>query len=142
MDKSDSKVFLLLTHMENLGGIPLGLFICQSEKSDVVRRGLMLITRLAESNSFGGKGYPEVCMTDDSATERKAVTDLWPDCTLLLCAFHVAQAYWRWLSKMDNIPVTSAVSRKEHFQMFQHIMYSTTEEQMQERLVLVVCIVQ
>ncbi|XP_029347795.1 uncharacterized protein LOC115034623 [Acyrthosiphon pisum] len=36
-------------------------------------------------------------MTDDSSAERQALKAAFPASTLLLCAFHVCQALWRWL---------------------------------------------
>ncbi|KAL4127156.1 hypothetical protein QTP88_011354 [Uroleucon formosanum] len=42
-------------------------------------------------------------MTDDSATERSALKQVWPSSRLLLCIFHVLQKEWGWLHEIKNI---------------------------------------
>lgn len=37
-------------------------------------------------------------MTDNSAAEKAALLETWPEARQLLCHFHVAQAEWRWLT--------------------------------------------
>lgn len=98
MDATNKKVFLLLCHEDFVGGLPLGLFMCSSERSKVIRRVLEMVAELAGKECFYGQGYPSVVMTDDSRAEQLAVTEIWPDAKQILCTFHVLQAYRRWLS--------------------------------------------
>lgn len=51
------------------------------------------------AEAFGGRGRrgPVCVMTDDSRSERAALSAIWPEARLLLCTFHVLQAVWRWL---------------------------------------------
>lgn len=41
-------------------------------------------------------------MTDDSASMKSALKNVWPSAKQLLCHFHVAQAHWRWLLAKNN----------------------------------------
>ncbi|ELT96280.1 hypothetical protein CAPTEDRAFT_185524 [Capitella teleta] len=69
MDRFNHRVFLLMTHSP-AGGLPLGCIVTSS---------------------------PEVFLTDDSRAERQALSSAFPDSTLLLCVFHVLQAFWRYV---------------------------------------------
>lgn len=41
-------------------------------------------------------------MTDDSAAEKKAIAEVWPSTTQLLCLFHFLQSEWRWLMSYSS----------------------------------------
>ena len=96
MDRSNSRVFLLLTHSP-VRGLPLGLFVTTSESEAAVKCGLNLLKDVLPEGAFFGHGEegPKVVMTDDCTAERSAIHEVWPLCTLLLCIFHVLQAVWR-----------------------------------------------
>lgn len=124
-------MFLLMTLMKDVGGIPLGVFLSNSETVEVIKRGLILISQIAGEKAFYGRESPAIVMTDDSAAERRAVKELWPSCRLLLCSFHVSQSYWRWLSNGTNM--IECELKQYHFNLFQKIMYAKSETTFQER---------
>jgi hypothetical protein len=41
-------------------------------------------------------------MTDDSAAEKQALKEIFPESMQLLCHFHVGQKEWRWLIDSKN----------------------------------------
>lgn len=50
--------------------------------------------------SFYGK--TEIIMTDDSGVARRALSNIWPKATLLMCTFHFLQRRWTWLFDAKN----------------------------------------
>lgn len=73
---------------------------------------------------------PKVFMTDDSASERNALSAVFPNSMLLLCTFHLCQALWRWLWQTDhNI---KKEDRRTAMEMFRNILYASTVEESQE----------
>ncbi|KAJ8947638.1 hypothetical protein NQ314_008571 [Rhamnusium bicolor] len=76
---------------------------------------------------LGGLGYPLLFMTDDSASERNALSSVYPSSRLLLCLFHLAQALWRWLWASENHILNE--DRKPIMNMFQCIIYSSCIEE-------------
>ena len=83
--------------------------------------------------AFYGRGPalgPILCLTDDSDSERKALSSVWSQMSLLLCQFHLLQALWQWLwsgthkiEKNDRAPL---------LKMFRKLVYSDTNEQFEE----------
>ena len=69
---------------------------------------------------------PEVFLTDDSRAERQALNSAFPDATLVLCVFHVLQAFWRhvWDSKHG----IAKNDRPHLFGLMTKMVYSETEE--------------
>lgn len=98
MDRENCRVFLLLTH-SCVGGLPLGVLLCQSEDEQTIFEGLELLKQLAGENAFAGSGQagPQIFITDDCKAEQGALRRSFPEATLLLCSFHLLQAVWRWL---------------------------------------------
>ncbi|XP_041468587.1 uncharacterized protein LOC121418660 isoform X2 [Lytechinus variegatus] len=98
VDRHGSRVFQLLTH-SNAGGLPLGVMICSNEAEKTIQAGLKLFQSVFPGNAFFGKGDrgPQIFITDDCLAERKALSSVYPDASLLLCTFHILQAVWRWL---------------------------------------------
>lgn len=73
--------------------------------------------------AFDGQLYPSVIMTDDSAAERQALKAAFPSARLLLCAFHICQALWRWLwESKHGIDKADRQSKMLHFRsiLFSH----------------------
>ena len=64
-------------------------------------------------------------MTDDSNTERVAISQTWPNVHLLLCVFHFLQPNWIWLHEGKN------KIKNEHRAILigkvKELMYSKTE---------------
>ncbi|ELT96289.1 hypothetical protein CAPTEDRAFT_185530 [Capitella teleta] len=103
MDRHNCRVFLLLTHC-CAGEIPVGCLVTTSESTEVISAALELYKSLLDDKSFYGRGRegPQVFMTDESSVERSALASAFPNSTLILCAFHVLQAFWRFLFEAKN----------------------------------------
>lgn len=98
VDRHGSRIFLLLTHSSS-GGLPLGVIICSNEQECTISEGLQLLRSILPANAFYGNEDrgPQIFITDDCLSERKAIKSVFPASTLLLCTFHFLQAVWRWL---------------------------------------------
>ena len=70
-------------------------------------------------------------MTDDAASEGNAILNKWPAVVLLLCVFHLLQAYWRWLWNADN--KIAKMDRPTLFNLFQLVVYAPNEELYKEK---------
>lgn len=80
-----------------IGGIPLGVVIYKHQTTNDYINAFTLLKKCLGDIAFNGYMYPSVFMTDDSAAERRALATVFKESKLLLCAFHVCQALWRWL---------------------------------------------
>lgn len=78
-----------------IGGIPLGIVLHTRQSTDNYLPAYEILKQLIGSNGFGGKGEPNIFMTDDSLAERNALQTCFSKSTLTLCTFHVLQAVWR-----------------------------------------------
>jgi len=65
-------------------------------------------------------------MTDDSCAERQALQQVFPKSTLLLCAFHVCQAHWRWL--WDTKHKINQFERQSLMTKFRDVLFDFYEE--------------
>ncbi|XP_064631784.1 uncharacterized protein LOC135489974 isoform X2 [Lineus longissimus] len=104
MDHQSCRVFLILTH-SCAGGLPLGVLITTSESTETITSALELYNSFLDDKAFYGRGPspgPQLIMTDDSAAERQALQAMYPEAILLLCVFHVLQAFWRFLWDSKN----------------------------------------
>ena len=85
-----------MTHSP-VGGLPLGTFITSSESQFAIGKGLALLkNKMPSVSAFYRRGTelgPAVMMTDGA--ERDAIAEVWPECRLLLCTFHVLKAAWK-----------------------------------------------
>jgi len=64
-------------------------------------------------------------MTDNSATEKPALMDVWPSTTQLLCHFHVIQQEWTWLlSSKHKVETTE---RQSFMMAFKKVTISSFE---------------
>ncbi|RKO83568.1 hypothetical protein BDK51DRAFT_49609 [Blyttiomyces helicus] len=61
------------------------------------------------SEEKGVEFEPMIAMTDTDVKDRKALLDVWPAIILLLCMFHVAQAWKNKLTKMLGSRVSDSV---------------------------------
>ena len=69
-------------------------------------------------------------MTDDCASERKAPQTVYSDATLLLCTFHVLQAFWRFL--WDSHTGVQKADRQLLFSYLKAMVYADSETQLDE----------
>jgi len=98
VDQFGCKAFLIYTN-SCVGGMIIVTTILTSEATSVIKVGLEMWKKLLPLNVLGNRciNGPLVFMTDDSAAERNALRECFPQTTLLLCIFHVLQAAWRYL---------------------------------------------
>ena len=129
MDRQNTRVFLLLTHSA-AGGLPLGVLLVSNEQCDTITAALRLYMSLLDDSCFGGRGPngPVMFMTDDSASERNALKTVFRESVLLLCAFHILQAYWQFL--WDNKTNVKRESRQQLFMVLKSMLYATSMEQL------------
>ncbi|CAK1581723.1 unnamed protein product [Parnassius mnemosyne] len=66
-------------------------------------------------------------MTDDSTAERNALRTIFPNARLILCAFHVCQAFWRWLCVTDH--KVDIMKRQSIMMRFRNILFVTDPEE-------------
>ena len=129
VDRNNCRVFLLLTH-SCVGGLPLGVLITSSESTTTIRAGLELLKKMVGDAGFYGRGVqgPLVFMTDDCRAERTALQESFPNAKLVLCIFHVLQAFWRfvWDSK-TGVPIGW---RPQIFHMVKDLVYASVEKEL------------
>lgn len=92
VDRYGCKVFLIYTD-SCAGGLLICILILTSESSKIISLGLELWKKMLPQHALGGRGIngPKIFMSDDSAAERNALREAFPQSTLLLCIFHVLQ---------------------------------------------------
>ena len=102
LKKYNCSLFVFSTS-STAGGLPLGVAITSDEKECTVFNALKLLLEVLPGKAFyGRKEGPEIVMTDDSSTEREALSKIWPNARLLLCIFHFLQGHWTWLHDGKN----------------------------------------
>ena len=128
VDRSDTKIFHLMCPSP-AGGLPLATLVTTREDAKTIEFGLELLKSVLPSDAFYGRGPslgPVLCLTDDSDSERLALSSAWPQLILLLCQFHLLQALWQWLWAGDH--KIEKHDRAPLLRMFRKIVYSDTEE--------------
>ena len=65
-------------------------------------------------------------MTDDCEALKNALAAVWPETKQLLCDWHVQQAVWRWLWKLEN--GIEHEDRPILMKLFQALVYASTSE--------------
>ena len=103
LDEHNLRFFLLCTHSV-AGGLPLGIILMSDEK-DTQKEALKMFKECLPSCAFYNRGITlgsQVFLTDNNFEERSALTSSWPNVSLLLCAFQLLQAVWRWLVDKEN----------------------------------------
>lgn len=134
MDFLNCRVFLMLTHSV-AGGLPLGILVTTSESERVVTCGLELWKSILPPDAFYGRGPsvgPKIALTDDAAAEQNALRFSFKNIILLLCLFHVLNAFWRFVwNREQNVPKEK---RSEIFYIFKDLVYAENEETFRVRL--------
>ena len=95
---------------------------------------ISLFQTVLPGRAFFGRGPkvgPRIIMTDDAASERNAILNIWPAVVLMLCVFHLLQAYWRWLWNADN--KIAKMDRPTRFNLFKLVVYAPNEELHKEK---------
>ena len=109
------------------GGLPLGTVITTREDEATIDAALDLYSSiLPEKACFGrGSNGPKIIMTDDGTAERNAISKQWPNVVLLLCVFHLLQAFWRWL--WDSKNKIDKANRPTIFNSFKAVLYAAND---------------
>lgn len=131
VDHLHLRVFLIMIYSQE-GGLRLDVVMTTNERTATIERALHLYNSLLTPASYFGRGLSGPCafMTDDSAAERSALCSMYSDAKLLLCAFHVLQAYWCFLWDSH-----SGVPKADHQCLFNYLkamVYADSEARLAE----------
>lgn len=120
MDRHNSRVFILFC-ASTAGALPLGVFITFSESECMILQGLQLLKSILPKESFNGRQQPNIVITDDCAAERNSLRIAFPKSKLLLCQFHVLQAFMRYVWCAKNGVISD--DRTYVFQIFRKLLH-------------------
>ena len=136
LDRNDSKLIHLVCPSP-IGGLPLADLILTREDAGTIVFGLNLLKSVLPVHAFFSRGAhvgPQIFMTDDCDSEKKALAEVWPNAVLLLCVFHVLQAMWNWLWKAShNI---AHADRPKLLILFRQVLYAESPDKLAEKLEL------
>ncbi len=111
------------------GHIPLGIIVMSTESEKSMDEAITIFKNTLPENAFGGNGGqsgPKMFLTDDSAAERAALGNHWPNSKYFLCVWHLLAAVWTWLWKRVNNIEDS--DRLTIIAQFKKIVYASSEE--------------
>jgi len=85
----------MIMTQSSAGTLPIGVLILRNEQPVTITAAFRFYTTLLDEQCFGARGAtrPVIFMTDDVAAEHNALETVFPQATLLQCAFHTLQAY-------------------------------------------------
>lgn len=111
-----------------IGAIPLACILHTEQTEENYTQAFKLLRDTLKTDGFGGYGFPQIFMSDDSTAERNALESVFPESRKLLCIFHLLQAFWRWLwNSKNNI---DKQDRKHIMGQFRRVLYATTTDEM------------
>lgn len=125
-DQTSSAITLVFTS-HKIGGLPLACAIHTEQNESNYTLVFAAIKEALEKNDMNKKFVPDIVMTDDSTAERNALRTIFPNARLLLCAFHVCQAFWRWLCVIDH--KVDIMRRQSIMIRFRNILFETDPEE-------------
>ena len=134
VDRNDTKLIHLVCPTM-VGGLPLGEILCTREDSETLYFAFELLKKVLPAYAFYGRGCdvgPILFMTDDSSVLRSSLSRSWPQAEILLCQFHVLQAFWIWL--WDNHHCIAKADRPILLKLFRLVLYSRCESELSKRL--------
>ena len=134
VDRNDTKLLHLMCP-SMIGGFPLADILTTREDADTLHFAFELLKKLLPANAFFGRGRdlgPRLFMTDDSTVLRNSLSLSWPQAELLICQFHVLQAFWIWLS--DSKHEIAKHDRSTLLKMFRQVLYSESESELSKHL--------
>ena len=129
-ERKHCHITLLLTH-SCIGSLPLGALITTSSGKRTITAALELYASMLPANCFGGRGVigPQLFVTEDCQSVRKALGNVFPQASLVLCVNHVLQVTWRWLWDPENdIPKDS---KPGHLSHMERMVYASSESELQ-----------
>ena len=130
LERYDTKLFHLICPSA-VGGLPLGNIITSKEDEETIYAALTPFKSILPKDAFFGRGPnagPKIIMTDDSDAERNAVKKLWPTVELLLCIFHLLQAFWRGLWSAGY-----KIDRPQLYNLFRALVFVQTDSDYDEK---------
>ena len=93
-DLEDTSLTFVVTST-SVGAMPIAVVLHSSQNYYCYKKAFELVNQLL--------GFPpRVILTDDSEAEQKALRSVFDSAILLLCAFHVMQSVFRWLSNKES----------------------------------------
>lgn len=113
-----------------IGGVPLGVVFHTEQSESNYTMAFAAVKEAVGEFGFCKQGYPSIIMTDDSLAERNSLRTIFPKTTLLLCHFHVCQAFWRWL--WDSKNKIKKENRKYIMNFFRDLLYCKDEISFEE----------
>ncbi|XP_031327708.1 uncharacterized protein LOC116158967 [Photinus pyralis] len=113
-----------------IGAIPLACILHTEQTEKNYTEAFKLLRDSLKTDGFGGYGFPQILMSDDSAAERNALESVFPESRKLLCIFHLLQAFWRWLWNSKND--IGKQDRKHIMAHFRRVLYATTNDELSE----------
>ncbi|KAJ8985439.1 hypothetical protein NQ317_017071 [Molorchus minor] len=126
-DQTNTCVTFLFTSNKT-GAIPIA---CVLHTAQTEAKYTLAFASATEAIEVENKKFdPKVFMTDDSASERNALSAVFPNSMLLLCTFHLCQALWRWLWQTDHN--VKKEDRRTVMEMFRNVLYAPTLEDSEE----------
>ncbi|XP_077119077.1 uncharacterized protein LOC143775119 [Ranitomeya variabilis] len=129
MDRHNSRIFLLLAPSV-AGALPLAILVMYSETQVIITRALKLLQSILPEDAFYGRGIehgPGIIITDDSHSERNSLKDRFSGSRLLLCKFHVLQAFWRYI--WDSSNHVQKEDRQEIYTLFKKLVNEPSQLQ-------------
>ena len=132
LDRYNCPTFMMST-CSPAGGIPLGVVITSGEDEATITEAFTFIKTVLPKNSFYGRGSkgPQMCITDDSAAERTAIHNVWPETQLFLCIFHYLQSWWTWL--WDSKQSIHKDHRPLIMQIIKTLVFTKSQEDLTKR---------
>lgn len=100
-DQSDTAITFVFTSSK-VGALPVACAFHTSQDTSNYTLVFSMIKDALDEIDQEKKMNPAIIMTDDSAAERNALRTIFPMARLLLCCFHVGQAFWRWLCGSEH----------------------------------------
>lgn len=116
-------VILTVVNAQNTA-YPACFAIVSSETNDSIMELLLHVKQLVP------EWVPETFMVDKSDAEMYAIKMIFPLAAILLCYFHVKQAWMRWIRKSDN-GVGEEGNRQELYNLLEAICHASTFEAME-----------
>ena len=128
LDNLNTAVFVL-SGSTVAGAVPLGCVMASSEDVETLTAAFKALISILPDYAFFGRGKiagPLTILTDDSASERRALQIVWPIAQLHLCVSHFLQSMWHWLWS-DKSRVTGN-DRVTCMLLIKCLLYSSSEQ--------------
>ena len=129
----DNYRFLLMVTPSICGALPLGVILLNSESEATLSKGLNTLQSIMPDNAFNGRGKqgPALVMTDDAPALRNSIAKLYTCAILLLCKFHVLQAFWDYVWDSQH-GVLELEDKRTLFLLFKRVLNMETMEEFEK----------